>query len=221
MTWAQFIVYYAKWIMAIPLAIALLNHRRLDQVQRLTLMLVVLGIATEVAAYVVGTLRQNNLFLLHLFTVAEFILLATIYHKGYQHLISVRWYWVLIIVFVGLSLLNLLYWQGPNAYNSNGRALESILVTGLVILFFMQVLHRLDIANLSEYPLFWLSCGLLIFFPSNLLLFIFSDYIIERGQGSSQGSLQFFEIWAIHGIFNMLLYLFYARALLCRWTKPI
>ncbi|WP_460582737.1 hypothetical protein [Hymenobacter arcticus] len=90
--------------------------------------------------------------------------------------------------------------------------LESILVLGLVTLYFRKLLNELRVANLNQEPMFWVSIGLVIKHLGSLQIFLFSNFSLSHY--SNQLNV---DIWEIHALLLVVLYSCYLVAL---WIRP-
>jgi ABC-type bacteriocin/lantibiotic exporter with double-glycine peptidase domain len=96
-------------------------------------------------------------------------------------------------------------------FNSVQRFAESLLIIGLVLLYFYKVIRELVIVHLEREPLFWVSVGLLLYFSGNVFIFVSSNYVLQHSKSLS------LRLWNIHELLYMVLYGLYAWAL---WMKP-
>lgn len=107
------------------------------------------------------------------------------------------------------TLVNAGWIQGWNALPSYPRTAEALLVCLLALYYFRYVFNERKVAHLDRSFWFWLSAGLLIYFSSNLLLFMFSNWLF------SLENRFFLGVWSIHASLNFVLYGFYIIAYLC------
>ena len=155
--------------------------------------------------------HDNNLPIFHVYILLEGVLLCIVF----RHLLAARgdtlpWF-ITAGSFAFLWLLNVLFGEGITGYPAYIHALEALLVIVLVVLWFAKILRE----KIVQKPLrtfgFWLCTGLLIYFSGNLLLFVFSTFVVE------QSARVFDVIWGVHGILVILLYLIYTFAIL--WAR--
>jgi hypothetical protein len=87
-------------------------------------------------------------------------------------------------------------------FNTYARSLEGILVIILCLSWCYQTLTEMKIRALQQDPVFWTNTGFLLYFSGNVLLFTFSNYILNINHALNQ------YIWAFHALFSILLYFF-------------
>lgn len=153
---------------------------------------------------------NSNLALLHGYTILEFYLLVSLFSCKTIAIISKKWRNLLTGGFVLCALGNI-YINGINQFNTDIRAIESIVLIALSLLFFYNVLKNLKVESLEREPMFWISAAILIYFSGNLITFILSNYALSSTDMS-------YTLWAIHAFLNILKNLLFAVAL---WVKPI
>lgn len=165
----------------------------------------------QVIVLVISELYQfNNLPLYHVYVLLEFNLIASIfYYQIFQRKEKSFWIWIASMSVIAL-FTNHLWIQNFTSFPSILRSVESVLIIAMVVAYFMNLLRRAEVIRLSLEPAFWMSCGLFIYYMTNMLLFLYGDMVIE------QSPRVFDYIWTMHGYFNILLYSFYTIALLCR-----
>jgi hypothetical protein len=89
--------------------------------------------------------------------------------------------------------------------------LEGVLVILLCLTWCWRVLTEMKIQRLEQNPVFWANTGFLIYFSGNVLLFAFSNFILDYDK-----SLNLY-VWAFHGLLSGLLYLLISIGL---WKVP-
>ncbi len=199
----------------IPITVALVigiwRFRRLNKPLRGIVLLVFCELFIEIAGRVSGKLLGTNMFLIPIDTILEFGLLGWVYRQVLAPSAVSRGLPVVVALFTAWGLLSYLWPSTLYEFNTTQRFVESLLVLGLVLLYFYKVIRELLIVHLEREPMFWVSLGLLIYFAGNLFIFISSNYVLQR---SPALSLRF---WAIHAVFYMILNSLFTLAL---WIAP-
>lgn len=156
-------------------------------------------------------LHRNNLFIIPIYGIGELCMLALMYSRALQSpTFSRLWPWV-VGGFAVYALLD--SWLVANflTFRSSQQVLQSILVLGMVGLYFRKLLSELRVARLTQEPMVWVSTGLLIYFLGYLQIALYSNYLLRY-------SLQLnMNIWAVHSWLFIVLHCFYSWAL---WLTP-
>ncbi|MEN0004592.1 MAG: hypothetical protein AAF798_10620 [Bacteroidota bacterium] len=206
---AEFITDLVLYSGILPALVGLFNTRQLRNNQKAILLLVLLSIATEVAVYWIAYNSGLHNIVFYLFTIAEFTLLAYVFTQNWERNDKTKVAWIAIIFFTLFVLLDMLYLSGIEQFNSYSTSVEALLLIGFALSFFYITLRELKIKYLEREPLFWISTGVLLYFASSLFIFLFTNTV-----NASMEAL--FIIWGIHGIFRILLNIFYSIALWIR-----
>jgi len=208
---AMLIMDISAYSISIPLLIGWINLRNLNWEQRMLLILIYISIFFELAALLVGMIMEhNNLPLLHVFTVLQFLVLALIYRRKLHPLIDEKLISGTIVFFMLFALISAFIFDGLLRFNTYARALESVLLIFFALAFFYKTLQELKIKKLEREPMFWISTGVLIYFSGNLIIFIVCNYFFTSDEF-------LFIAWSIHAILNIVTNVFYAITL---WIRP-
>jgi hypothetical protein len=152
-----------------------------------------------------------NLFLFPADTMVEFGLLAWMYRRVFWPSALSRWLPAVVVIFGASSLVSYAEPATLLQFNTMQRLVESVLILGLVLLYFYKVIRELVIVRLEREPLFWVSVGLLLYFAGNVFIFVSSNYVIRQSTALSM------RLWNTHAVLYMVLYGLYAWAL---WISP-
>ena len=165
----------------------------------------------EILVELVSRAVTPNLFLMPVDTLVEFGLLAWMYRRAFWPSAVSRWLPAVAVIFALTSLASYAVPASLLHFNSLQRFAESVLVLGLVLLYFYKVIRELVIVRLEQEPLFWVSVGLLLYFSGNVFIFVSSNYVLLHSKALSM------KMWHIHALLYMVLYGLYAWAL---WISP-
>ena len=199
----------------VPVAVAgvvgVVRFRHLSRPLRYLVASIVAALLVELVSRVLAARHQPNLFLAYLDTLLEFGLLAGLYRLVLRPSAVSRGLPVVVVVFSLSSLLPYLQPSDLLQFNTWQRLAESLLVLGLVLLYFYKIIRELLIVHLTREPLFLVSVGLLLYFSGNVFIFISSNYVLRHAPELGA------KLWAIHALLYMVLNSLYAIAL---WISP-
>jgi hypothetical protein len=126
--------------------------------------------------------RMNNLLLFNVDLLVRFTLLLAMFYHTFQYphekrvvLIVLVGFWLLFGVDFFLSNPNLGDWHN-HRINKYSFSVESVLILAFVLRFFLYLVRELPVASLTEYPMFWICCGLLIAHAGTVFLTPFLHY---------------------------------------------
>lgn len=197
----------ATYISFLPSLIALLYYNSLTNEQKWLAYLVWGGTIIGISALVIGgVFGVSNLFLLHIYTVFEILILTVIYRS------ALNWnglhYW--ITPFVLFAIINSVFIEKLQTFNVLSRSISAFILMFYALSFFLKTLKEMKIVRLERSPIFWISVAVLFYNAGSFFIFLFSGALASRFE-------LIFTYFGIHAVFTILLYIFYTIAL---WVRP-
>jgi hypothetical protein len=116
-----------------------------------------------------------------------------------------------ILLYGLLAFANIFYGQGLNVWNSVSYAMGSLLVVAFCIYYFFELFKRPKSTKLTKEPAFWIVSGLLFFYCCSFP-FLGLNNIVQTLPVVILLNLKF-----ILSVLNVLLYLLFTIAFLCRF----
>ena len=149
----------------------------------------------------------NNLFLIHLDTIVEFLILLKFYSLVLKEALPTRFFIWVGAYFAIIALAFAFTVQPFDTFNDYARTLESIGVIALALLLFYRILVEMKIVRLEQSSVFWVNTGLLLYFSGGALLFSLSNMTLQLD------AVETAYLWGFHGMFYLVLYLLITLAL--------
>ena len=147
----------------------------------------------------------NNIPLFHPVPPVEVLFITWIYHSTFRSFLLGKFLWPISITYLIFAIVNTIAWQGLDTLPTNARTVESIWVAVIALTYFWLLITKLPIRKITRSSLFWLSCGLLFFFPGSLLISYYINDLLPLMQ-----NIPILATWGIHSLLLMILYLFYS-----------
>ena len=170
------------------------------------------GLVVELAAHLLLFQHRSNLLLIPVDAAGELWLLSLVYAHALQWPVFMRvrpWVAGSFVLYAGLSGVLL---PETARFKPVVQVIESLLVLGMVWLYFRKLLNELQVLDLVRDPMFWVSSGLLLYCLGKVQIVLFSNYLLLHY------SLQLnLAVWDIHALLTVGLYYCYGRAL---WMHP-
>lgn len=194
----------AQLSLVLPLIAIAFRFKRFTRPFWILCSLLIVAAIVSYTAYILYKNRLNNMHLLHIYTILEYALWSIFYYQLFEKKHIKRFIIGSIVVFIIFSILNTIFWQPLKMYNSYSRSVEGAFLLCFSIAWFYKVFINGKITKLEAHPVFWINAGVLIYFSGSFLLFISNNFLLEL---STQ---EFFQAWALHGLFLMIHYIFIA-----------
>ncbi len=190
----------------IPLVPAVVKYRTLPKGMKAISLYLILAAATNIIGNLVARYRINNMPVMHVYTLLEFVLLMLFYREMFDEKGGRMYVNALIPMFVLLCLVNVLFFQDIHTYNTYTKSVEAVVVITLAIAYFKKTLDRSDHQPGGPDSLIYVNSGLLLYFAGSFILFIIPNMIIPD---LALGRI----IWRIHATFLLIMYQLFAIAL--------
>lgn len=150
--------------------------------------------------------QVNNLPLLHIYVPLGFFCLTLFYHNVLKDIINKYILWAVLFLFVGFSVVNTIFFQPINTYNSNALTVESVLIVIYSLSTFTLMLNNIarEKKMNSIQSLNWVNSGLFIYYASSLFIFYFGSSLAVHS-----APLVAKYAWAFHAFFSIVMYVFF------------
>lgn len=182
-------------------AIGSIYYKRLSPELRVITFLCWSALLVNTVSTFLANQHINNLFLIHLDTIVETLILLKFYSLVLKEVVPKRFFEVGGVAFT-LIALGIAYTVQPfDRFNSYARTIEALGIIMLALLFFHRILMEMKILNLEKDPLFWVNTGLLLYFSGGSLLFSLSNMMLRLD------AVKTIYLWGVHGMFYLVLYL--------------
>ncbi|WP_226266140.1 hypothetical protein [Hymenobacter pini] len=122
---------------------------------------------------------RNNLPVIHVSTVGETLLYLVIYHTEFKHKRAKKIIRILAITFLIFAAVDSFYLEGFSRINSFTNLLESIIVTGLALLYFERTLIRRRNTQLQRVPLFIATIGIIMYLSGTVVIYLATNHFID------------------------------------------
>lgn len=174
------------------IGIVMLFLKKIHGIKIYILLLVASSSITNFFTEILAHYKVNNMYIMNIYTVVEFILLAEVYKNELKKFISIRIINYIIFSFLVFFAFNIVFIQPITELNNYVLVLESILLIIFSILYFYKTLQTLDTDELVKESMFWISAGTLFYFSATALIFLFAHYFGQYSRTFNQ------LVWAIH-----------------------
>ncbi len=148
----------------------------------------------EVTAFLLVQNEINNLPLLHLYTLGEFILFS-IYYRQINLKPTFFTKIVFIVVSVLLIILNSVFLQNIDGFNSNAKTFVQVIIIINAIIFFYQ--NSIE-SEAEDHTIRLVNSAILIYYSGSLFIFMFSDYFQRLGEGIH------INFWVFNALLNLI-----------------
>ncbi len=169
-----------------------------------------LSIFTQVLSYVLWMNSKNNLLLHHIYVPVEFFLLVWFYNKNTTSK-PLKYGKHLCFVLVIIEIVEILYINGFDKFNTITRSVESLLVIFFAILWYANYM-KIDKVKKSEQGLFLINTAFFLYFFGSVLLFSLSELTMKFAYKIA------INVWSIHTLLLTVMYCIILMGII-KWKK--
>jgi len=189
-----------------PFSIALSEIRRLNKpLFFFFIYLIICGLGNAIAS-ALASRKVNNLPILHLYTVLEFIVISFFFAEILESEKFKKIAIIIAILFTAFVIINTFFIQGLYIYDTHSRSLEALIFICYSLYYFKKSLGvPRDLQN-HRYVFFYINSALLIYFGGSFFLFLFENLILNKSANTI--------FWAIHASLELIMYILFTIGLL-------
>lgn len=126
----------------------------------------------------------NNLFILHIYSLVEFILFSTIIFKLLKNRRQKQGILIAGVIGIILIILNTIFIQSLDQFNSYSAAFVSFSIILYCILYFSQLINLSDTTTVEMTVIKWIIIMLFIYHNINLIALFFSNSLLNLTEKS-------------------------------------
>lgn len=193
-------------ILLIGILLGLSRYKRITKSNQILVLLLIITLISEYTALEMGQRGIVNFFIYHFYAPIQYSLIAWAYYT------ETRLVWIKYSIPIMVVLAVLMSWfvQPLTVFNSHYICIVLLLTVIFCIIFFEKLLKHRSEYSFTAFPMFWISCGFLVFAVCNL--FVFASY---NGLFSMISTWE--RVFAYIRIFtNFLLYALFSIAFLSK-----
>jgi hypothetical protein len=189
----------------IPIVFAIVKYRHINKPLTTIFLYLLFAGLVNACASVLAFRHINNLPLLHVYTIIEFLFLGIFFYQFIEQQKVRKLILGSILLFPVFGVVNFSFIQNLHAFNSYARSVEAVLlIVFSVIFFYTQTSDKPD-HRWHMQPETWIVTGILIYFSSALVQFSFSNIVSNLVSRNTK-----LFIWAIHATLVLIMYLLFA-----------
>lgn len=190
----------------IPLMMGIINFRILPKAFKLLCYYFITSLIVNVITTVLSYYHIPNLIFFHLYTPVEAVFLCLFFSEILRGTKIVTFIRFLILAFPLYCIINYVWFQNGNVFNTYTHPVESLLFICLSVFFFWnQSVKQEEELKWTSIPLNWIVTGLLLYFSSTFFLYVFSNVLINNYSRETN-----VFIWNVHGVIIILTNLLWA-----------
>lgn len=168
---------YMVWVIFIPFFIAVIDQKRYPRELKSIFYYLIVAVLTQVISFIFYKANENNLPILHVYTIIEYLLLLWFYSIILKAFIPRLFFLVLAFLFPLFALADSFLLEGIYKSNTYSRSVEALIFIFLSVSWFVKIAGRDENTRLSYSGINYINFGFFIYFSGSLVLFAFNPYL--------------------------------------------
>ncbi|AXG70057.1 hypothetical protein KORDIASMS9_02286 [Kordia sp. SMS9] len=196
--------------LSVNVVLCLLFRKKLNTPLRLFSYFLIWNLCIEIFVLMYGAFGyKNNLPLLHIYTLGEFILFSFFYRSLLDKPVFFRkYFWQFLILGNLLIVSNSIFLQSIFVFNTFAKTFVQLTIIGFAIVYFYNLVENQKFAPTLSKSIRLINSAILVYYSGSLFVFMCSNVYFENAQ-----------IYDIFWIFNALLnVLFHLLILIGLWN---
>ena len=206
----QLLIYQYFLIVCTIASIAIFFQRPILSYLRLFPIFLIVTFFVELTSNWLAIHRGSNVELSNIYLIFNFSFYLFFFKKIVNNRSVKKTIIVIAMFFIFLSVMNILYWQKIDQWNSISYSFGSLLVIVLSSYYFFELFRNPKAKKLSKEPAFWICSGLLFFYTSSFPFLGLNNFLRNMPQVMVE------QLGFILMLLNIMLYLLFTIAFLCR-----
>lgn len=195
----KFLAGISSLVLLFPLVISICRYKVLAAPLRVICIHVFVAALFELVSRWLWMHNQNNLFLLHLYTLWELEIISLFYLLLLKRYVSKRIIVVVMVAFALFSGIDAFYMDGWKQFNTYARPVECLIAMSYTIIYLYSRLTDLQPFSVNKDPVLLINIGFLFYFSLSFFLFLLSNYIMHDAAKT-------LTIWAMHTLVALIFY---------------
>ena len=195
----------------LPVVAALYNYRHLNNVLKIAAVFFLISTMFDWGYEIASHYHViNNFPGIHVFIFTGLLFYSVIYYKAFSTLLLKRIVFILSSIGFLVLIISTIFFEGFMDYPSIANTVLSVIVIIFSLIYFYQMLSRQEFVHIEKQGLFWISAGVLLYFATNVFLFMLFKRILEEHQE---------DLYMIHTVTNIIANILFTVGILCKTPK--
>lgn len=199
-------------VLSINVVLCFLNRRKLDTSFTYLFYYLIWNLIIEVLAIICIELGWNNLPLLHIYTLGEFVLFSLFYKNLLEKpFIFHTIFPYFLAIGSAFIIANSIFFQSIYAFNTYAKSMVQISIIGYAVLYFYNMMEDKLLAENTSKSLRLINSAIIIYYSGSLFVFMYG-FSIDLSE-------TYLLFWAFNAILNLVFQMLILWALWIAYFK--
>lgn len=177
---------FARGVLVINVLLWGTKFKSLPQEIKVLGIFLIIDLVTEFLASWTSSRHINNMPLLHIYTILEFVAFSLFYRVLFQaekRFQQYFWHWM--VFWIALLMVNSAFIESIFKFNSNAKTTVQIILIGYAVAYFFKAYGKADFSKPLPFALAMINAGVVLYYSGSLFVFMFSKFLNDPVHGIS------------------------------------
>lgn len=155
-------------------------RKKINKRENMLLVYLIINLIFGTVTNVMGFFYINNLFLYHSYTLFEQWFLSYYLLKKIDKKSLSKIYFYLNVSFTAFCVIDIIFWEPLNEFNSITSTVSSILTLFLCMYYMLDLAKKDQILYFQKSPSFWIVSAFLIYAALSILIYAVYNYYVRE-----------------------------------------
>ncbi len=142
---------------------------------------IILSFLVNTTAFIFGIYQENNLFLLHILTLGEIILLSLFYYNLLDKRLKIKKMILYFLPFFSLLIiLNSIFYEPITGWNSTAKTFTQGIIIIYAIAYFYELSTREIMVDSKIKSLHFINSAILLYYAGSLFIFMSAKVVLKE-----------------------------------------
>lgn len=168
---------------------------------------ILVALITEIISRGLAIFKYTNLFLLHIYTLLEFLTWSLFYRIVFQNNPRFQAFIPWAITIIALLIIgNSVFLEPLNSFNSNAKTLVQIALISYGVYYLFEAFGKTDLSEPTQRSIVLINFAVILYYSGSLFIFMFSKFLAGQHVAESWQRI----LWIINallvGLFQVLIF---------------
>ncbi|MEZ4963620.1 MAG: hypothetical protein R2791_00135 [Saprospiraceae bacterium] len=168
---------------------------------------ILIAFLTEIISKALALLEYPNLFLLHIYTLLEFLTWSFFYRRVFQDnkRFQTIFPWAVAVIAV-LLIGNSIFLEPLNTFNSNAKTLVQVALISYGVYYLFEAFGKTDLTKPTQRAVILINFAVILYYSGSLFIFMFSKFLASQHVDQSWQRLMWVINALLVGLFQVLIF---------------
>ena len=168
---------------------------------------IIIALLTEIISRGLALLEYPNLFLLHIYTLLEFLTWSFFYRRVFQDnkRFQTIFPWAVAVIAV-LLIGNSIFLEPLNTFNSNAKTLVQVALISYGVYYLFEAFGKTDLTKPTQRAVILINFAVILYYSGSLFIFMFSKFLASQHVDQSWQRMMWVINALLVGLFQVLIF---------------